>query len=82
MDVSIQIPELGAIATRADIINNHTDVPNMRMTICIGLFNDAGDRLNVFTVDHTLTGFPVPSADEQWQIVAPVLAEMQKANPV
>lgn len=79
MDVSIQIPELGATANRADIINNHTDVPNMRMTICVGLFNDAGDRLKVFTVDHQLTGFPIPSLDEQWQIVTPVLAEMQQA---
>lgn len=79
MDVSIQITELGATATRADIINNHTDVPNMRMTICVGLFNDAGDRLKVFTVDRQLTGFPIPSLDEQWQIITPVLADMQQA---
>lgn len=81
MDVSIQIPQLGATATRADIINNHTDVQNMRMTICVGLFNDAGDRLNVFTVDYTLTGFPLPSADEQWAIVMPQIEQMQQQMP-
>lgn len=80
MDVSIQIPQLGATATRADIINNHTDVQNMRMTICVGLFNDAGDRLKTILVDHQLAKFPIPSHEEQWQIVSPVLAEMQQAN--
>lgn len=77
MDVSIVIPELGATATRAEIIDNHADVLNMHMTIAVGLFNAAGDRLKFFTVEHNLTGFPIPSVDEQWQIVMPVLDAMQ-----
>ena len=79
MDISIEIPSLGATATRAEIIDNHTDVAKMLMTIYVGLFNDAGDRLKVFTVDRQLTGFPIPSLDEQWQIITPVLADMQQA---
>lgn len=77
IDVLIDIPETGAVATKAEIIDNHTDVVAMLMTIAIGLFNDAGDKLQTFTVEHQLTGFPIPSVDEQWQIVKPPLDKMQ-----
>lgn len=81
MDVSIEIPELGVTATRAEIIDNHTDVMNKLMTICVGLFNNAGDRLKFFTIEHQITEFPIPSIDEQWQIVKPAIDAMQKRDP-
>lgn len=80
MDVSIQIPQLGATATRADIINNHTDVAKMLMTICVGLFSDSGDKLKVIQVQHQLTGFPIPSIEEQWAIAMPLIEEMQETQ--
>ena len=78
MEISIEIPETGAVATVAEIIDNHTDVAQMLLRISVGLFNDAGDRLQIIFVDHRLTSFPIPSIDEQWEIVKPVLAGMQK----
>ena len=78
IDVAIEIPETGATATHAEIINNHTDVPNMHMTICVGLFNDAMDRLKIISIEKQLTSFPIPSIDEQWQIVMPALDGMPK----
>lgn len=80
MDVSIQIHQLGATATRADIINNHTDVAKMLMTICVGLFSDSGDKLKVIQVQHQLTGFPIPSIEEQWAIAMPLIEEMQETQ--
>lgn len=80
MQILINIPELGAVATRAEIIDTHTDVPQMRMTICVGLFNDADDRLKFFTVEHQLTGFPIPSNEEQWGIVMPIIEKMQETQ--
>lgn len=77
MDVLIEIPGLGVIATRAEIIDNHTDVVKMFLTISVGLFNDSGDRLQIVNVDHQLSGFPIPSTEEQWEIVKPVLEAMQ-----
>lgn len=82
MQVLIKLPDLGATATKAEIVDKHTDVVNMLLTISVGLFNDFGDRLKIIDVDHRLTGFPIPSTEEQWQIVSPVLAEMQQANAV
>lgn len=81
MDVCIEIKEIGATATRAEIIDNHTDVVNMHMTISVGLFSDAGDLLKTVSVDHQLTGFPIPSPDEQWEIVRPVIESMQTQAP-
>lgn len=81
MHVAIEIPETGAIATVADIVDNHTDVVNMLLTIYVGLFNDEGDKLHVLPVDHKLTGFPIPDVDEQWQIVTPTINAYQNAHP-
>lgn len=76
IDVLIEIPETGAVATKAEIVDNHTDVAAMLMTVAVGLFNDAGDKLKTFTVEHKLTGFPIPSVDEQWEFIKPVIADM------
>lgn len=73
MDVSIDIPELNVTATYADIIDTHIDVPNMMLTMLVGLFTESGDKLKTFTVDRQLTGFPIPTLEEQWGFVAPVL---------
>jgi hypothetical protein len=78
MNVSIEIPGLGATATSAQIIDNHTDVVNMHMIITVGLFSDAGDLLKTVNVDHQLTEFPIPSTDAQWAIVQPVIDQMQQ----
>lgn len=81
MYVAIEIPETGAIATVADIIDTHTDVVNMQLTIYVGLFNDEGDKLHVLPVDYRLTSFPIPSVEEQWAIVTPVINAYQNAHP-
>lgn len=81
MEVSILIPEYNDVATVAELIDNHADILNMDMIITVGLFNSAGDRLKVFTVEHKLTELPIPSIDEQWGIVKPSLDAMQAENP-
>lgn len=81
MIVAIEIPETGAVATVAEIIDNHTDVVNMRLTIYVGLFNDKGDKLQVLAVEYALTKFPIPDVDEQWQIVMPTINAYQNAHP-
>lgn len=80
MQVSILIPEYNDVATTAELIDNHTDILSMEMRISVGLFNTAGDRLKVITVDHKLTGLPIPSPDEQWAIVTPLIEQMQQAD--
>lgn len=82
MQVLIKLLDLGATATKAEIVDKHTDVVNMLLTISVGLFSESGDRLKVVTVDHQLSGFPIPSTEGLWRIVAPTLEAMQKANPV
>lgn len=77
MDVSIEVPEVGITANHAEIIDNHTDIPNMLLTIDVGLFSEKGDLLKTLEVNHTLIGFPIPSPDEQWEIVKPTLDAMQ-----
>lgn len=81
IDVSIEIQELSVTATHADIVDNHTDVMQMLMTIYVGLFNDSGDRLKVISIEHQLTEFPIPSLEEQWAIVMPKLDELQHPAP-
>lgn len=81
INVAIEIPETGAIATMAEIVDNHTDVIAMKLTIFVGLFNDEGDKLLVMPVDYQLTSFPIPSIDEQWAIVTPVINAYQNAHP-
>ena len=80
MNVKIEIPDLGVCASRAEIVDTSTDVITMQMTIHVDLYSGSGDRLKTILVDHQLAKFPIPSHEEQWQIVAPVLAEMQQAN--
>ena len=82
MYVAIEIPETGAIATIADIIDTHTDVVNMLLTIHVGLFNDEGDKLHVLPVDYQLTEFPIPDVEDQWRIVMPAINAFQNAHPV
>lgn len=79
--VAIEVPNSGAIATAADIVDNHTDVVNMKMDISVGLFNDAGDRLHTIVVEHKITQFPIPSIEEQWDIVMPTITSYQAAHP-
>lgn len=81
MQVSILIPEYNDVATVAELIDNHTDILKMEMRISVGLFNSAGDRLRVFTVDHKLTELPIPSVDEQWAIVKPELDALEADSP-
>lgn len=81
MQVSILIPEYNDVATKAELVDNHTDILKMEMRITVGLFNSAGDRLRVFTVDHKLTELPIPSVDEQWEIVMPTLQAMEADSP-
>lgn len=80
IDVSIEIPELGVFAAHAEIIDNHTDVAKMLMTICVGLFSDSGDKLKVIQVQHQLIGFPIPSIEEQWAIAMPLIEKMQETQ--
>ena len=77
MDVTIHVPELGITAKRAEIVDNNTDVVNMLMTIYVELFSQSGDRIKVIPVEHKLSGFPIPSLQEQWEIVMPVLEAMR-----
>lgn len=81
ISVAIEIPETGAIANVAEIIDTHTDVVNMLLTIFVGLFNNEGDKLQVLSVDHPLPSFPIPPVEEQWQIVTPVINAYQNAHP-
>lgn len=81
MEVLIGIPELGTNATQASIINNHTDVAEMHMEITVGLFNDAGDKLMELTVEYTLPAFPIPSPDEQLEIIRPTIEQYQAEHP-
>lgn len=81
INVAIGIPETGAVATVAEIIDTHTDVVNMMLSINVGLFNDEGDKLHVLPVDYKLTGFPIPDIDTQWQIVMPTINAYQNAHP-
>lgn len=80
MNLIIEIPEIGMTATRAEIINNHTNVMKMLLTIYVGLFSDSGDLLKTVSVDHQLTGFPIPSNDEQWAIALPTIEALQRAE--
>lgn len=82
INVAIEIPETGAIATMAEIIDTHTDVVNMLLTIHVGLFNNEGDKLQVLFVDYQLPSFPIPSVEEQWALVLPTLNAYQAAHPV
>lgn len=79
MDVNIEIAELGALATTAQIVDTHTDVPSMTLVILVGLFNASGDKLQTFTVEHHLDAFPIPSVEDQWAIIKPRLDAMQTA---
>lgn len=81
INVAIEIPETGAIATIAEIIDNHTDVVNMMLTIYVGLFNDEADKLMVLPVDYQLPTFPIPDVEEQWRIVMPAINAYQNAHP-
>ena len=81
MNIHIKIPDSRAVATKAEIIDTHTDVVDMLLTIHVGLFNDEGDKLHVLPVDYKLTGFPIPDVDEQWQIVTPTINAYQNAHP-
>lgn len=81
INVAIEIPETGAIATVAEIIDTHVDVKAMLLTLSVGLFNDEGDKLLVLYVDHQLTGFPLPSVEDQWAIVTPTINAYQNAHP-
>ncbi len=80
MNLIIEIPEIGMTATRAEIINNHTNVMKMLLTIYVGLFSDSGDLLKTVSVDHQLTRFPIPSNDEQWAIALPTIEALQRAE--
>ncbi len=83
MDISIDFPDIGSTATRAEVIDNHTDVIKMLMTIYVGLFNASGDRLKVIIVDHHINSFPIPSIDEQLEIVKPAIEALkQQSTPV
>lgn len=81
ISVAIEIPETGAIANVAEIIDTHTDVVNMLLTIFVGLFNNEGDKLQVLSVDYQLPSFPIPTVEEQWDIVMPTINAYQSAHP-
>ena len=82
INVAIEIPDTGAIATIAEIVDTHTDVVNMMLTIYVGLFNDEADKLMVLPVDYQLTEFPIPDVEDQWRIVMPAINAFQNAHPV
>lgn len=79
-NVHIEIPELGALATKAQILDNHTDVLSMLMHISVGLFNESDDLLKMMTFDHQLTEFPIPSLEEQWEIILPLIEQLQQSG--
>lgn len=82
MQVHIGIPETGATATVAEIIDTHTNVVTMLLTTYVGLFNSEGDKLLVLPVEYNLAELPIPNTDELWQIVMPTLEAYQADNPV
>lgn len=81
MEVSIEIPQTGGIATSAEIVDTHLDVLSMMFTVSVGLFNAGGDKLQVLSVDKKLETFPIPSPEEQWKIVKPTIEAYQTEHP-
>lgn len=78
MDIDIEFPDQGVVAKRAEIVDTHTDVVNMTLSVHVGLYNDVGDKVREIAVGHKLESLPIPQPDDMWAFITPVLDSLKQ----
>lgn len=75
MDVNIKTAN-GSVISKLEIIGNAVDFSTKAMTIVLGAYDAGNNKVQQFEYQYQLTDFPVPSLDDQWKIVQPLIDQI------
>lgn len=67
-----------SVATRIELGTYEVDFLTMAAKITVLCYDEFGNRVGTLAFPHQLTDFPTPNSEQQWEIVIPLIEQMQQ----